>query len=280
VITDAFIRRLEKEKKPERLERAALMVAAVKDLGLDGAHIGGFGLTYKDFLIVIERAAAIGKEWKSRIDELNFDSPGDFYLFASGTDGLSDGASPYNAPSKPSRASFKFKFSRLFHHCVIRPGSLPARFFTSRLRHEGEDPHKSNSWRHGFWYKMLELSSYYRIAVLQCQKCGDCIQEHLNYAGCTMRWCYKTLRNGPCGGSRIDGTCEADASRTCIWNLVYRDTLAAGEDPGKFGRVLVPPRDWSLDRTNALANRYADIDNYNERIKPTAESEIGRNEQP
>ena len=56
VVTDEFIRRLETEKKPQRLERAALMVAAVRDLGFAGAHIGGFGLTHRDFLTILERA--------------------------------------------------------------------------------------------------------------------------------------------------------------------------------------------------------------------------------
>jgi methylenetetrahydrofolate reductase (NADPH) len=68
VITDELIRRLDREKKPERLERAALLVAAAKDLGFAGAHIGGFGLTHKDFMSIIERAAAIGKDWRGRMD--------------------------------------------------------------------------------------------------------------------------------------------------------------------------------------------------------------------
>ena len=60
VVTDEFIRRLETEKKPQRLERAALMVAAVKDLGFAGAHIGGFGLSHRDFMTILDRAAEIG----------------------------------------------------------------------------------------------------------------------------------------------------------------------------------------------------------------------------
>jgi hypothetical protein len=97
--------------------------------------------------------------------------------------------------------------------------------------------------------------------------CGDCIQEHLSYAGCSMRWCYKELRNGPCGGSRTDGTCEARAELPCIWNLVYLSTLAAGEDPKKFAHYIIPPRDWCLDRTNALANRLGGLDNVCKRQK-------------
>jgi hypothetical protein len=81
-----------------------------------------------------------------------------------------------------------------------------------------------------------------------------------------MRWCYKELRNGPCGGSRVDGTCEARPDLPCIWNLVYLATLATGDDPRKFARTLVPPRDWCLDRTNALANRLVGLDNFCKRI--------------
>ena len=53
----------------------------------------------------------------------------------------------------------------------------------------------------------------------------------------------------------------------CIWNLVYLSTLAAGEDPRKFAHCIIPPRDWCLDRTNALANRLAGLDNTCKRLK-------------
>jgi methylenetetrahydrofolate reductase (NADPH) len=102
----------------------------------------------------------------------------------------------------------------------------------------------------------------YRKATMGCQNCGDCIQDHLSYAGCTMRWCYKQLRNGPCGGSRADGTCEAHPDQPCWWTEIYRGTLAGGKDPRRFATTLIPPRDWRLDRTNSLANRFADLDNY------------------
>ena len=87
VIPSELIQRLEKEKKPERLERAALMVAAVKDLGFAGAHIGGFSLSHRDFMTIGERAAAIGSEWRSRIDELVMPVAQEFYLLPDGKDG-------------------------------------------------------------------------------------------------------------------------------------------------------------------------------------------------
>jgi methylenetetrahydrofolate reductase (NADPH) len=106
----------------------------------------------------------------------------------------------------------------------------------------------------------------YREATLGCKNCGDCLQDHLDYAGCSMRWCYKELRNGPCGGSRIDGTCEARPEQECIWNVVYRGARAVGDDPRKFAEKLIPPRDWTLDGTNALANRFAGKDNLGKRL--------------
>jgi hypothetical protein len=81
-----------------------------------------------------------------------------------------------------------------------------------------------------------------------------------------MRWCYKELRNGPCGGSRVDGTCEARPEEPCVWNVIYRGARAVGDDPRKFARTLIPPRDWCLDGTNALANRFAGLDNLGKRI--------------
>jgi methylenetetrahydrofolate reductase (NADPH) len=270
VVTDQLIQRLEAEKKPQRLERAALMVAAVKDLGFAGAHIGGFGLAHGDFMTIIERAAAIGKDWRRRMDELVFAYPQEFYLFPPGKDGLSDGTGGYQITRIKRHPSFIQRLSRWVHRYLIAEGSFGARFFASRLRPKVQAS-SGNSWRHGLWYWLLEPSTLYREATLGCVSCGDCLQDHLNYAGCSMRWCYKELRNGPCGGSRVDGTCEARPELPCIWNLIYLSTLAIGDDPKKFARTLIPPRDWCLDRTNALANRLVGLDNVCKRIElPTA----------
>jgi len=266
VIPDDLLHRLETEKKPQRLERAALMVAAVKALGFAGAHIGGFGLTHRDFLSVIERAAALGQDWRSRMDELVFAYPNEFYLFPLGNDGLSDGGGDYQTTRIKRHPSWIQRLSAVVHRHLIAKGSRGERFFTARLRAGGQ-AQADDSWRRGLWYWLLEPSTLYRKATLGCVSCGDCIQEHLNYAGCSMRWCYKELRNGPCGGSRVDGSCEARPELPCIWNTIYLSTLAVGDDPKKFARTLIPPRDWCLDRTNALANRLAGLDNLCKRME-------------
>jgi methylenetetrahydrofolate reductase (NADPH) len=260
VVTDELIRRLESEKKPQRLERAALMLAAVKDLGFAGAHIGGFGLTHQDFMTLLERAAAIGGGWRGRMDELVFESPRQFYLLPPGEGGLSDGAGEYQLTKIKPRRSWIQVLSSKVHDHLIKKGSAGERLLSPHLKPDGT-PASRPFFRRGFWHVLLEPATFYRKATLGCVGCGDCIQEHVNYAGCTMRWCYKELRNGPCGGSRPDGSCEAHPELPCIWNLIYLSTLAMGDDPKKFAHTLIPPRDWCLDNTNALANRLAGLDN-------------------
>jgi hypothetical protein len=221
-------------------------------------------------MTIIERADAIGKDWCGRMDELVFKVPNEFYLFPLGKDGLSDGAGEYQVSRQKPHATFVQRLSKLVHHYLIAEGSLGARFFGARLKPK-VDKSTGNTWRHGLWYKLLEPSTLYREATLGCVSCGDCLQDHLNYAGCSMRWCYKELRNGPCGGSRLDGSCEARPEIPCIWNVIYLGSLAMGDDPKKFARTLVPPRNWCLDRTNALANRMVGLDNVCKRINLQAE---------
>jgi methylenetetrahydrofolate reductase (NADPH) len=266
VISDELIKRLEKEKKPERLERAALMVAAAKDLGFAGAHIGGFNLVHRDYMTIADRAAAIGVDWRGRMDELMFPIPNEFYLYPTASDGLSDATAKPQLSQPKGHPTFTQWLSQQVHRHLIADGSLGARFFGSHLHADG----RQSSWRHSLCYKLLEPSSTYRKVTVGCKNCGDCLQDHLDYAGCSMRWCYKELRNGPCGGSRIDGTCEARPDQECIWNIVYRGARAMGDDPQKFARTLIPPRNWSLDGTNALANRFAGIDNLAKRVQVMA----------
>jgi methylenetetrahydrofolate reductase (NADPH) len=266
VVADDLIRRLEKEKKPQRLERAALMVAAVRDLGFAGAHIGGFGLTHADVVAIQDRAAEIGCDWRMRLDELVFSYPGQFHLLPAASDGLSDEAGEYKLSLERPRAKLGQRVSEFVHRYMIAEGSPGSRFFRPRLKKFDEVAYTSR------WCALLKPSSLYRKALLGCVDCGDCLQEHLNYVGCSMRWCYKELRNGPCGGSWTDGSCEARPELPCIWNQVYLGCRALGDDPRKFARTLVPPRDWRLDHTNSLVNRLAGVDNLLKRIEISKQS--------
>ena len=44
--------------------------------------------------------------------------------------------------------------------------------------------------------------------------------------------CPKTIRNGPCGGVRADGTCEVKPEMKCVWVQAWdgASRMKAGED--------------------------------------------------
>jgi methylenetetrahydrofolate reductase (NADPH) len=260
-IPDEFISTLEGEKKPARLERAALTVAAVRDLGFAGAHIGGFNLKHSDFMKIIDRSNEIGGEWRSRVDELLFPYPGQFYLLPEGSDGLSDGEGEYQAPGLNPRRTFTLWSSQVFHKLVVEDGSIGSRILGPRLKDaDGQTKHS------GFWHWMLAPSNAYRTAVYGCLMCGDYALDRTHYAACPMRRCFKDLRNGPCGGSRVDGTCEADPEQKCVWHSAYVNALAENADlREEYARTLLPSRDWSLDQTSPLSNRLTGNDNYHRR---------------
>jgi hypothetical protein len=196
-----------------------------------------------------------------------YETPGEFYLLPRGSDGLSIPGAPYQLAKSDHHLALVQRLSMSVHRLMIAADSPGARFLKGRLEAERRTEGGVAAAGKGMWHSALGLSSTYRKATLGCMSCGDCIQDHLQYAGCTMRWCYKNLRNGPCGGSRVDGSCEDDATLPCIWNVVYHSTVAAGDDPRKrYARTLVPPRDWCLDQTNALANRLVGLDNSCRRV--------------
>ena len=60
-------------------------------------------------------------------------------------------------------------------------------------------------------------------AVFDCQMCGQCIL-HSTGMTCPMN-CPKTLRNGPCGGVRTDGSCEVRPEKRCVWVEAYERSL-------------------------------------------------------
>ena len=55
--------------------------------------------------------------------------------------------------------------------------------------------------------------------VFGCKMCGQCVL-HSTGLTCPMT-CPKTLRNGPCGGVRADGTCEVKPEMQCVWLKAY-----------------------------------------------------------
>ncbi len=52
-----------------------------------------------------------------------------------------------------------------------------------------------------------------------CAMCGDCTVWEFGGV-CPQARCPKQLLNGPCGGS-IEGKCEVDPEKECVWELIY-----------------------------------------------------------
>ena len=59
-----------------------------------------------------------------------------------------------------------------------------------------------------------------------CRMCGQCALPSTAYA-CPMT-CPKQLRNGPCGGVGMDGSCEVYPGTRCVWLQAYERADAEG----------------------------------------------------
>ncbi|MBN1781980.1 methylenetetrahydrofolate reductase C-terminal domain-containing protein [bacterium] len=101
-----------------------------------------------------------------------------------------------------------------------------------------------------FSHLMLWFEDLIKVPVFRCQHCGECLLSSTAFT-CSQR-CPKRIRNGPCGGTGKDGSCEVYPDRKCIWFLIHRRTkrmnrLAALYDIKKI-------HNWSLEGTSAWLN--------------------------
>ena len=53
-----------------------------------------------------------------------------------------------------------------------------------------------------------------------CRMCGNCLLQETAFI-CPME-CPKGIRNGPCGGVRLDGHCEVKPEMRCVWVEAWR----------------------------------------------------------
>ncbi|MGO9308469.1 MAG: methylenetetrahydrofolate reductase C-terminal domain-containing protein [Spirochaetia bacterium] len=78
----------------------------------------------------------------------------------------------------------------------------------------------------------------------RCRSCGSCVLG--NTGGiCPVTRCSKGVLNGPCGGTREDGSCELADGIHCAWNDIHERLKAQG----RLSQMLVvrPPMEW-VDR--------------------------------
>ena len=94
-------------------------------------------------------------------------------------------------------------------------------------------------------------------AVFNCKMCGQCVL-HSTGMTCPMN-CPKHLRNGPCGGVRLDGNCEVKPSMPCVWTVAYERSLKMPKYGHEFAR-LQPPMNNQLKSTSSWINMVHGID--------------------
>jgi len=86
--------------------------------------------------------------------------------------------------------------------------------------------------------------------IFGCHMCGQCVL-HSTGMTCPMT-CPKDLRNGPCGGVRLDGRCEVHPEMACVWVTAYTRSQRLVW-PHEF-HDLRPSVDWSLQGTSSWVN--------------------------
>lgn len=89
-----------------------------------------------------------------------------------------------------------------------------------------------------------------KIPLFGCHMCGQCVL-HSTGLVCPMN-CPKNLRNGPCGGVRLNSRCEVKPEMQCVWVKAYvrsRRLFWAHEI-----HDLRPPVDWTLEGSASWVN--------------------------
>jgi hypothetical protein len=73
--------------------------------------------------------------------------------------------------------------------------------------------------------------------MFDCQMCGKCALSSTGMS-CPMN-CPKSIRNGPCGGVRLDGHCEVKPEMRCVWVEAWRGSQQM-RDSEAIRRVQLP----------------------------------------
>ena len=73
--------------------------------------------------------------------------------------------------------------------------------------------------------------------MFDCQMCGKCALSSTGMS-CPMN-CPKSIRNGPCGGVRLNGHCEVKPEMRCVWVEAWRGSQQM-RDSEAIRQVQIP----------------------------------------
>ena len=91
--------------------------------------------------------------------------------------------------------------------------------------------------------------------LFDCQMCGRCALSSTGMS-CPMN-CPKSLRNGPCGGVRLNGHCEVKPEMKCVWVQAWEGSRRMAEGDKILDRQK--PVDHSLKGTSAWLRRTREL---------------------
>jgi len=243
ILPDALLQKIEKESEnsdkgeKSRLQRAAKMIATLRDSGYSGVHIGGNNLSFDAVSFILDEADLFTET--AQHDDVHFPEPHTWYFYEN------------CATNDTSRKnSIVFRINDTVHKQIFAPGG--ALFPLARsisLRCQNNKILKK-------LYTFFEHVS--KKLLFHCRMCGDCTLAEANFL-CPQSGCPKRMINGPCGGS-INGFCEVYPKEClCFWVRSFN----RGKNPEcrKIEQSqLLPPKDWSLNRSSSWLNYFSGKD--------------------
>lgn len=243
VFPDALLARMEEEASASdkgeeaRLLRGARMVAAIRENGYTGVHLGGNNLSFEAISFLLDQAESYkGATFQ---EDIHFPEKNTWYF-----------PEDCKIDNRPRKADLLFLGNDLIHRQFFAP---EGRLFpiTKALSLFCA---KNKTLRQ--FYTLFEHIS--KKLFFRCRMCGDCTLVEANYL-CPQSGCPKRMINGPCGGS-INGFCEVyPKERLCFWVLSFH----RGREPDcrhLCKTPLLPPKDWALNQSSSWLNYFSGKD--------------------
>ncbi|MBN1437008.1 MAG: methylenetetrahydrofolate reductase C-terminal domain-containing protein [Sedimentisphaerales bacterium] len=243
VVTKELFEKLQTESPAEHLERAAQQVAMYKDLGYAGVDVGGI-FDFDMLVEILQKADAIGNNWREHKENLAFGVSGGWYLY--------DEKGQRRKLSRPWKKWSKVNFN-LFHYMLFEPGKgirwlVKGLFGLSKGMRQGK----------GAWTKLFHafFEKPMKTLLFNCEECGDCFLQE-NFSLCTIGRCEKGLANAPCGDANPDGTCGNNEDIRCVGELIYNSAASEGaKGLEKLAGRINCKRNPQLQGTSSILNNF------------------------
>jgi hypothetical protein len=97
---------------------------------------------------------------------------------------------------------------------------------------------------------ILFFEDVVKVPLFGCQHCGECVLSSTAFICCQN--CPKRMRNGPCGGTGDDGSCEVYPERKCVWYRIYYRSRLLNRISLLYKITRI--HNWNLEKTSSWLN--------------------------